>query len=164
LTTIHVNWGASRVNLTWRYAKQLPARNLITSVHGLCFKGDRLLLVNLNYRGWDFPGGHLEPEETPLECFKREVMEEGYVSGECKHLGHIVVDHCNTPKWNDYSLYPKVGYQVFYRMEIENLYVFRGEYESVERMFVDPSEVHHYYYDWNEICQEILDYASYIKN
>jgi len=54
-------------------------------------------MVNLNHRGWDFPGGHIEEYETLEDCFKREAYEEGYVKGSCFHLGHIVVDHNENP-------------------------------------------------------------------
>lgn len=99
MTTMYVNWGEAKVKLTWKPAEIYPQRNLITSVHGFCFYKNQLLLVNLDHRGWDFPGGHIETNETPLECVKREVMEEGYVEGKCHFLGYIVVDHRENSKW-----------------------------------------------------------------
>lgn len=39
---------------------------------------DRMLCVKLNYGSgnWTLPGGHLEQFESPLDCVKREVLEE----------------------------------------------------------------------------------------
>lgn len=162
MTTIYVNWGEAKVKLTWKSDNKYPKHNLITSVHGFCFYKNRLLLVNLNHRGWDFPGGHIESNETPLECFKREAMEEGYVEGQCHFLGYIVVDHNENPNWNEDSPYPKVGYQLFYRMDVEKVYSFAGEYEASERLFIALEEVDSYYHDWHKLYQEILDYASTI--
>ena len=160
MTTKYVNWGEAKVKLTWRPVKKIPPRELITSVHGFCFKDEKLLLVNLNHRGWDFPGGHIEDEETPEECLKREAYEEGYVTGSCSLLGHIIVDHNENPEWNENSPYPKVGYQVFYRMDIDQFHDFKAKYESAERILINPSDVTKTYHDWNELYQEILDYAS----
>lgn len=159
MTTKYVNWGEEKVKLTWEPNQQIPPRERITSVHGFCFKDNKLLLVNLNHRGWDFPGGHIEFKETPEECLKREAYEEGYVTGSCSLLGHIVVDHNENPKWTENSPYPKVGYQVFYRMEVDQLHDFKGEYESGERILINPSDVMKYYHTWNELYQEILDCA-----
>ncbi|WP_082194087.1 NUDIX domain-containing protein [Bhargavaea cecembensis] len=163
MTTTYVNWGEAKVKLTWKPNDEYPQQNLITSVHGICFYKNMLLLVNLNHRGWDFPGGHIETNETPVECFKREVMEEGYVEGECLFLGYIVVDHNENPNWNEDSPYPKVGYQLFYRMDVEKVHSFVGEFEASERLFIDPIEICDYYHDWHELYQEILDYASTIE-
>ncbi|KMM37959.1 NUDIX hydrolase [Guptibacillus hwajinpoensis] len=159
MNEIYVNWGEAKVKLRWDPDLRLPPKELITSVHGFCFKDDKLLLVNLNHRGWDFPGGHIEDEETPEECLKREAYEEGYVKGESHLLGRIVVDHSENPKWNENSQYPKIGYQVFYRMDIDKLYEFKAKYESGERILIHPSDVIDYYHNWNELYQEILDIA-----
>lgn len=159
LTTKYVNWGGSKVKLTWKRDVQLPQRALITSVHGFCLKEGKLLLVKLNHRGWDFPGGHIEQEETSEECLRREAYEEGYVTGKTFLLGHIIVDHNENSKWDVKSNYPKVGYQVFYLMEIDRLHNFLAQFESAERILINPWEVTDYYPNWNELYQDILDDA-----
>lgn len=159
MMTIYVNWGDSKIKLTWEKSNELPQADLITSVHGFCFLDDKLLLIDLNDRGWDFPGGHMESGETPEECFKREAMEEGYVEGDCRLLGFVTVDHSENPKWTENSTYPKVGFQVFYRMDITKLLIFDGKYESNQRLFIHPNEVSTYYKEWNHLYQEILDCA-----
>ncbi len=163
MTTKYVYWGEAKVKLTWKCEQQLPPRERITSVHGFCFKADKLLLVNVTPRGWDFPGGHIEHEETPEECLKREAYEEGYVTGSCSLLGYIIVDHNENPNWDERSPYPKLGYQVFYRMDIDQLHDFKAKHESLERILVNPSVVTKYHHKWNELYQEILDYALVLK-
>lgn len=159
MTTTYVNWGQSKVKLTWEKTNLLPPYHLITSVHGFCFHGDQLLLVDVNQRGWDFPGGHIESGERPEDCFKREALEEGYVEGECELLGHIIVDHHENPLWTESSPYPKIGYQLFYKMSITNLLPFEGKFESAQRMFVNPNDIASYYHKWNILYKEIVDCA-----
>jgi hypothetical protein len=72
----------------------------------------------------------------------------------------IEPDYHENPKWDESSPYPKVGYQVFYRMDIEKLHDFEAKYESAERILINPSEVIEYYHDWNELYQEILNHAT----
>lgn len=60
MATKYVNWGEGKVKLTWNRNNRLPPREQITSVHGFCIKDDKLVLINLRHRGWDFPGGHIE--------------------------------------------------------------------------------------------------------
>jgi 8-oxo-dGTP diphosphatase len=153
-----VYWGKSKVKLTWK-KDYTPPRHLITSVHGYCFHREEFLMIDLNDRGWDFPGGHIEKGETPESCFKREAMEEGYVEGDCTYLGCIEIDHCENPEWNENSPYPKVGYQAFYRMDITKVHPFLAQFESGRRQFIDYSEVANYYKKWNDINQAILESA-----
>lgn len=159
MSSIYVNWGESKIKLTWQYSSELPKRDKVTSVHGFCFQDDKLLLVDLQHRGWDFPGGHIESGESPEECLKREAFEEGYVEGEGELLGYISVDHSENPLWDANGPYPKIGYQVFYKMKIDKVHPFEAKYESKKRIFIDPDEVVSYYKEWNELYQEILDCA-----
>jgi 8-oxo-dGTP diphosphatase len=160
LITTYVNWNKAKVKLTWQEDDQLPPRELISSVHGFCFHDDKVLLVNLNHRGWDMTGGHIEAGESVEECFKRETLEEAYVSGDCRLLGSIIVDHSENLHWNDQSPYPKVGFQVFYRMDITEIHEFEAGYESSGRIFVDQDRIPEYYHDWHELYEHILRYAA----
>ncbi|WP_260508135.1 NUDIX hydrolase [Cytobacillus firmus] len=71
--------GGARIKLTWKEAAYPPEREYITSAHGFSFLEGKVLLVNLENRGWDIPSGHIEKVESHEQCFKREAMEEGCV-------------------------------------------------------------------------------------
>ncbi|WP_040979555.1 NUDIX hydrolase [Oceanobacillus jeddahense] len=159
MTSMYAYWGNGKVKLTWVPDDKLPAQALITSVHGLCFKENKLLLVNLNDRNWDIPGGHMEQGEAPVDCFKREAYEEGYIEGSCALLGYITVDHTENFEWDSEGLYPKIGYQVFYYMDIQQIVEFKAAYESTDRIWIHPAEVKNYKTDWNLLYQRILDRA-----
>jgi 8-oxo-dGTP diphosphatase len=159
MTSIHVKWGESVVKLTWVPSSTLPDMKLITSAHGFCFHEKKLMLVDLEHRGWDFPGGHVEPGESPQETFVREALEEGCVEGVSDYLGYIIVDHNENPNWVETSKYPKVGYQVFYKMDIVHLLPFEKKHESIGRLFINPASVEDYYKEWNQLYEEILHIA-----
>ena len=163
MTTTYVDWGGHKLQLTWKHDKLLPDRELITSVHGFCFREEKLLMVDLDDRGWDFPGGHIELGETAEACFKREAMEEGYVEGDCILLGVLEVNHNENPLWNDQSPYPKIGYQVFYRMDITKLHSFEAAFESTRRKFIHPEDVSNYYIGWHAAYERILSDANSLE-
>jgi 8-oxo-dGTP pyrophosphatase MutT (NUDIX family) len=55
----------------------LPPTDLpITSACVLATVGNRLLLVDVLERGWDLPGGHLDPGEDAEAALLRELQEE----------------------------------------------------------------------------------------
>ena len=43
---------------------ELPPKELTMTVHVLCFQADKILMVLHQERGWDVPGGHVEPGES----------------------------------------------------------------------------------------------------
>ena len=54
---------------------------MITVTAAILFKGDQVLIgrrkSGLRHAGkWEFPGGKVEPGETPRTCLKRELKEE----------------------------------------------------------------------------------------
>lgn len=42
-------------------------------------EGEKWLMVRNKFRGWEFPGGHCENNETPFETATREAYEEAGV-------------------------------------------------------------------------------------
>ena len=47
------------------------------TVYTAAFKDDKFLMVyNPKRKGWEMPGGHIEPGEAPGEAAKREFLEE----------------------------------------------------------------------------------------
>ena len=138
---IHENWGGHSVRLTWCPLKVLTDSQTITSVHGYCFYQDNILLVQVSGRGFNVPGGHVELNETADEAFHREAFEEGYVKGRIKYIGAIEVSHEDNPLFVPNGKYPLIGFQVFYRMDIEECLPFLRENETLSRIWVEPKEV-----------------------
>jgi 8-oxo-dGTP pyrophosphatase MutT (NUDIX family)/GNAT superfamily N-acetyltransferase len=56
------------------------AHNLVklylTSIKGVLFEGDRVVLLENERRSWELPGGRLDPGEDPAMCLRRECAEE----------------------------------------------------------------------------------------
>jgi 8-oxo-dGTP pyrophosphatase MutT (NUDIX family) len=69
-----LEWAGGPVE-AWR-GDRPPADRPVTSACVLAFAGDRLLLVDVIQRGWDLPGGHLDPGEDAGTALRRELLEE----------------------------------------------------------------------------------------
>lgn len=156
--TIYVNWNGHHIKLTWIPTDKKPEIEKVTSVHGFCFDGERVLLVHVAGRGFNIPGGHIEKGEMPEQAFHREALEEGYVKGDITYLGMIEVSSEDNPLYDPNGKYPLIGYQLFYRMNIKECLPFSRENETLTRIWVEPSEVRFVIND-HELSLSILEEA-----
>lgn len=77
MSQIKGRWGT----IPWYFipSSELPKTTLCTATFAIVTHQNQLLLIRhtLTSRGWELPGGHIEPFESPLESITREVLEEG---------------------------------------------------------------------------------------
>lgn len=121
---------------------ELPPVSLISTALGLFFAGDRLLMTRLHSRGWDIPGGHVEPGETPEQTVRRETYEEtGARLAQIAVFSHqkLIV---HAPKPLSYHYPHPISYQVFYWGRIAALEPLMETAEAAERAVFAPHEVH----------------------
>jgi 8-oxo-dGTP diphosphatase len=119
---------------------KLPPLALITAAFGLIFDDDCFLMTRLKKRGWDIPGGHLEPGESPQETVRREIYEETAVHvGKLQLLGYDKFDiHAPVPVGYRYP-YP-ISYQVFFWGRASSLEPFVATDEALERKLFTPAQ------------------------
>lgn len=158
MTQLKTHWGKHAVTLEWVKSQTLPKDMTISSAHGFCFYENGIFLVNIDTRGWDLPGGHMEVGETPEECFAREAVEEASIFGSSKLIGYTLVDN-REDIYRVPGKYPDIGVQAFFRMDVEKVVTFDNQFESSDRILVYPEEIPDYHAGWNVILEEILEAA-----
>lgn len=116
----------------------LPPLELVTTAFAFAFAGDRLLMTNLTRRGWEIPGGHMEPGERPEEAVRREVFEEALTTlGPLHRLGYRHL-RLSGPKPASYRYPYPDSYQAFYWAPIATLSDFLPTAETQGRALFPP--------------------------
>jgi len=120
-------------------SSQLPPLEQVKTALALVFMGNHLLMTNLASRGWDIPGGHIEPGEHPEEAVRREVFEEtGAELGPLYLLAHQRLRLLG-PKPDAYRYPFPDSYQVFYTAQVSSLNDFSPTAEALGRSLFPPS-------------------------
>lgn len=97
------------------------------------FKQNKVLMINRkkNWKGWAFPGGHIESGESVFDCVKREIKEEaGIELKEVQFRG--ITNIYNTRSKTRHIIFNFIAY----------------EYEGVINDMSDEGEV-----EWIDISQ-----------
>jgi 8-oxo-dGTP diphosphatase len=102
----------------------LPDAELCTAVFCVPTYQGKVVLIRHHNRGWEFPGGHVEPGEDLEAAINREVREEtGSVVGKLQLFGHKRVEPTQPiPVREGEGFYPfPYSYVPYYRAELTEL-------------------------------------------
>ena len=152
-------WGENNsTEVMFHPANTLPNNpDNITSVMGAVFNDGNLLLTK-PIRGWGLPGGHIEDNESPEECLRRECIEEAGVEiGNLKLIGYWKTKKLKKLESN--KIYPDEGFQLLYIANAIKVNDFVPMHEVSERMFIPAEEVrniHHNYDNFEEILKYVI--------
>lgn len=132
-TGYNIPWLPQPNEISLILADTLPPRELITSAFALAFHEGNFLMTRLHQRGWDIPGGHIDPGETPEATMRREVMEEAAVELGPVHLFGYQRIHLLGDVPADYRYPHPDSYQVFYIGRVAKMLPFTPTTEASER-------------------------------
>jgi len=131
----------------------------VTAVKIFVFQQDKLLLAHVTGRGWDLPGGHIEPGETPVQAIVRELKEEtGAAVERFALIGYLQI---TTQQQNEHNRkYPKQSCILVYKgagLKVDQNHRFQLE-ASESRLFAinELPTVHH---NWNQHKAQVVAYA-----
>ncbi len=71
-----VTWATGTMRLACYLTDRTPPRRYVTSARAVVTDGDRVLVIQDPSSRHIMPGGRLEPNETPEDALRREVLEE----------------------------------------------------------------------------------------
>lgn len=110
---------------------------------------DKVLLCQIQDRGWCIPSGRVEPDESSSEAAAREAVEEaGAVLQDMQYIGCYRITERNEVRWAD-----------VFTARVEGLVDISPEFESLGRKLVELDEVPGIYHMWGPLLSEIFQHA-----
>ena len=89
-----VTWTTGTMRLECYLTDRTPPRRYVTSARAVVTDGDRVLVIQDPSSRHIMPGGRLEPNETPEDALRREVLEEtGWSLSHFRPIGILHYTH-----------------------------------------------------------------------
>ncbi|HCE00367.1 MAG TPA: hypothetical protein DER07_04940 [Armatimonadetes bacterium] len=140
-----------------RYRKQVlqffpapfrpPLRPFVVLV--FAWSGDRVLVCQIEDRGWCVPSGRIEPQEHPEDAARREAMEEGgAVLGDLLYLGTYQMREGSNVRWAS-----------CYVCELQSLGPIPEWTESTGCRLLRLEELPGVYHIWNQLTEQVFRYS-----
>lgn len=131
-----------------------PFRAPLRAFAGLVFPwmDGKVLVCDIDGRGWCIPSGRVEPYETSLEAVRREAVEEaGAVLCGIQYIGCYHISERREVRWAD-----------CYVAHVRDLVEIGMKEESHGRMLVDLEELPQIYHLWNELTAMVFEHSREI--
>jgi len=131
-----------------------PFRAPLRAFAGLVFPwlDDRVLICNIEDRGWCIPSGRVEPSETSLEAVIREALEEGGAElNLVQYIGCYQISERQEIRWAD-----------VYAARVEKLGEIRMKEESLGRKLVTMEELPSIYHLWTPLTKMVFEHSREI--
>lgn len=128
-----------------------PFRAPLRAFAGLVFPwmDDKVLICQIEDRGWCIPSGRVEPNETSLEAVIREAVEEGGAELEdVQYIGCYQITDRQEIRWAD-----------VYAARVARLVEITMTEESLGRQLVSMEELPAIYHLWTPLTEMVFEHS-----
>ena len=114
--------------------------------------GGKVLICDIEDRGWCIPSGRVEPEESSLEAVIREALEEGGVElADVQYIGCYQISERQEVRWAD-----------VYAARVGRLVEITMTEESLGRKLVTMEELPDIYHLWTPLTEMVFEHSREI--
>lgn len=143
-----VRWGEKLV--TFRPRRRWQGIQPLRAVLLFAFFGERVVLCDIEERGWSVPSGHIRPGESPEQAIRREAQEEaGIVLDRMYPLGVYILQEPDGSQW----------YAPVFVGEVAHFAPIPDTSESHGVLLIPPEDVQEVYHLWDLLIEQVFRYA-----
>jgi 8-oxo-dGTP diphosphatase len=158
-----VYWPAWDVDATFEPGEELPAASAgrLWAVLGFVFYGDKVVLADIEGRGWCIPSGRIEAGETIDQAMERECLEE---TGAILHPRKRRLIGCYRLLFRSGERAGQVRYCPVFIAEALGFEPILAGTESRGMLLASVEDVADIYYFWDALMASVFAYAEAQKD